>query len=150
MIKNGDVFAIETNNGKAYFQFVKKIPPMGSLIRVLPGTYNEEPDLNVLVEEKTNFWIFFPVSAAQKKGVIQKAKGCTIPAHSKDTPTFRAGVVDPSTGRVDIWWFWNGEKEWKVGGITEEQRMLPIRGSWNDTLLVQRIEEGWLPEKDKR
>ncbi|WP_168232032.1 hypothetical protein [Pseudomonas veronii] len=150
MIKIGDVFAIATNSGKAYFQFVKKIPPMGSLIRVLPGTYNDEPDLDVLVEEKTNFWIFFPVSAALKQGIIQKAKGCTIPAHSKEIPTFRAGVVDPSTGRVDSWWFWNGDKEWKVGEITEEQRKFPIRGAWNDTLLVQRIEEGWLPEKDRR
>ncbi|SDO24230.1 hypothetical protein VRC24_00685 [Pseudomonas poae] len=149
-MKVGDVFAIETTNGKAYFQFVKKIPPMGSLIRVLPGTYKTEPNVNALVEEKTNFWIFFPVSAALKQGLIQKAKSCNVPGHSKETPTFRAGVVDPSTGRVDTWWFWNGDKEWKVGEITEEQRKLPIRGSWNDTLLVQRIEEGWLPEKDRR
>lgn len=149
-MKVGDVFAIETTNGKAYFQFVKKIPPMGSLIRVLPGTYKTEPNVNALVEEKTNFWIFFPVSAALKQGIIQKAKSCNVPGHSKETPTFRAGVVDPSTGRVDTWWFWNGDKEWKVGEITEEQRKLPIRGSWNDTLLVQRIEEGWLPEKDMR
>lgn len=150
MIKIGDVFVIATTSGKAYFQFVKKIPPMGSLIRVLPGTYHDEPDLDVLVEEKTNFWIFFPASAALKQGIIQKANSCTVPTHSKETPTFRAGVVDPSTGRVDAWWFWNGEKEWKVGEITEEQRKFPIRGTWNDTLLVQRIEEGWLPEKDRR
>ncbi|MFJ2363880.1 hypothetical protein ACIPIN_09290 [Pseudomonas sp. NPDC087697] len=150
MIKIGDVFAIATTSGKAYFQFVKKIPPMGSLIRVLPGTYNEVPDLDVLVGEKTNFWVFFPVSAALKQGIIHKAKGCAIPEHSQETPTFRAGVVNPSTGRVDAWWFWNGEREWKVGEITQEQREYPIRGTWNDTLLVQRIEEGWLPEKDKR
>ncbi|MHC8393470.1 hypothetical protein ACYZT8_07365 [Pseudomonas sp. LB3P93] len=150
MIKIGDVFAIETTSGKAYFQFVKKIPPMGSLIRVLPGTYNELPDLDALVEEKTNFWIFFPVSAALKQGIIHKTKVCVIPEHSQKTPIFRTGVVDPSTGRVDAWWFWNGEREWKVGEITQEQRAYPIRGTWNDTLLVQRIEEGWLPEKDKR
>ncbi|MFB3304750.1 hypothetical protein [Pseudomonas sp. AMR01] len=150
MIRVGDVFVIATTNGKAYLQFVKKIPPMGSLIRVLPGTYNELPDLDALVGEKTNFWIFFPVSAALKQGIIQKAKGGAIPEHSQKTPTFRAGVVDPSTGRVDTWWFWNGEREWKVGEITPEQRSYPIRGTWNDTLLVQRIEEGWLPEKDKR
>jgi hypothetical protein len=60
MIRIGDVFAIATTSGKAYFQFVKKIPPMGSLIRVLLGTYNDEPDLDILVEKKTNFWVFFP------------------------------------------------------------------------------------------
>lgn len=150
IIRKGDVFAIWADSGKACFQFVAKISPMGSLIRVLPGTYDSEPDLDVLVEERTNFWIFFPVSAALKNGTITKAKGCPIPVHSKDTPTFRTGVVDPATRRVGTWWFWDGESEWKVGEITEEQRRFPIRGTWNDTLLVQRIEEGWLPEKDKR
>jgi hypothetical protein len=150
MISIGDVFEIATTKGKAYFQFVKKVPPMGSLIRVLPGTYADLPDLDVLVAEQTNFWIFFPVSAALKQGIVNSVKKCAIPEHSQKIPTFRAGIVDPSTGCVNTWWFWDGEKEWKVGEITAEQRKYPIRGTWNDTLLVQRIEDGWLPEKDKR
>jgi hypothetical protein len=151
MVRIGDVFGIKTANGEAYFQFVKKVAPMGSLIRVLPGTYsNGRPDWDELVGLDTNFWIFFPVSAALKQGVVQKITNCAIPEHSRNTPVFRAGVVDPTTSKVETWWFWDGDKEWKVGAITEEQRKLPIRGSWNDTLLVKRIEDGWLPEKDKR
>ena len=151
MIKSGDVFAIRTANGDAYFQFVNKIAPMGSLIRVLPGTYSDQPsDWDKLVSHKTNFLIFFPLAVAQKKGIAKKVAHCVIPKHARQPPLFRTGVVDPSTGRVDTWWLWDGEKEWKVGAVTEEQRRLPIRGSWNDTLLVKRIEEGWLPEKDPR
>ncbi|WP_233212723.1 hypothetical protein [Collimonas sp. PA-H2] len=67
---------------------------------------------------------------------MQKITNCAIPEHSRNTPVFRAGVVDPATNKVETWWFWDGDKEWKVGAITEEQRKLPIRGSWNDTLLV--------------
>jgi hypothetical protein len=151
IVKAGDVFGIKTANGDAYFQFVKKVVPMGSLIRVFPRIYAEErPDWEKLVAHDTNFWIFFPVGAALKQGIVQKMANCAIPEHSRNTPVFRAGVVDPATSKVETWWFWDGEKEWKVGSITEEQRKLPIRDSWNDTFLVKRIEEGWLPEKDKR
>jgi hypothetical protein len=59
MIKSRDVFAIATTSGKAYSQFVKKIRPTGSLIRVFPGAYNKLLGLYALVREKTNFWIFF-------------------------------------------------------------------------------------------
>jgi hypothetical protein len=151
MIKAGDVFGIKTANGEAYFQYVKKVAPMGSLIRVLPGTYPESaPDWDSLIERESNFWIFFPVGAALRQGIVRKVGHCAIPQHAQETPVFRAGVVDPSTGKVETWWLWDGEREWSVGTITEEQRKLPIRGSWNDTLLVKRIEEGWLPERDKR
>jgi hypothetical protein len=151
MVKAGDVFAIKTANGNAYFQFVKKVAPMGSLIRVLPGIYpDRSPEWSELVAHETNFWIFFPVAAALKQGIVQKVAHCMIPDFARKTPIFRAGVVDPSTGKVETWWLWDGEREWKVGSITEEQRRLPIRGSLNDTMLVKRIEEGWLPEKDPR
>ncbi|SKD04880.1 hypothetical protein SAMN05445504_9329 [Burkholderia sp. CF099] len=151
MIKAGDVFAIKTSKGEAYFQYIGKLPPMGSLIRILPGTFASEPsDWDALMGCNTNFWIFFPVAAALKRGIVRKVTRCAIPDHSTTPPTFRAGVVDPSTGRVETWWFWDGKKEWQVGQISQEQRKLPIRGAWNDTLLIQRIEEGWLPEKDSR
>lgn len=151
MLKAGDVFAIRTANGDAYFQFARKMPPMGALIRVLPGTYSDQPlEWDALISQRTNFWIFFPVAAAAKQGIVKKIANFPIPAHAQEPLLFRAGVVDPSTGKVEDWWLWDGEKEWRVGAITEEQRKLPIRGSWNDTLLVKRIEEGWLPEKDAR
>lgn len=150
-LKAGSVFGISTSRGEAYFQFVKKVAPMGTLIRVLPGTYPDGlPNLELLVERETNFWVFFPITAALRQGVIRLVAHCKIPGHAQKTPLFRAGVVDPAIGRVKTWWLWDGEKEWKVGSISEEQRKLPIRGAWNDTLLVERIESGWLPEKDER
>ncbi|AJC21059.1 hypothetical protein [Pandoraea pulmonicola] len=124
---------------------------MGMLIRVLPGTFQELPDnLDELVKIRTNFWIFFPVSMAEKRGIIRKVKNCMIPEHSVTPPNFRTGIVDPATKKVASWWLWDGNREWEVGALTDEIRKLPIRGAWNDTLLVERIEEGWLPENDKR
>jgi hypothetical protein len=57
-------------------------------------------------------------------------------------------VIDPSTGKVKVWWLWDGEREWQVGELTEEQRGLSFREVWNDTLLIERIESGWTPETD--
>ncbi|MFK3799582.1 MULTISPECIES: hypothetical protein [unclassified Pseudomonas] len=150
MLKRGDVFSIEVKAGKAYFQYVEKLPSFGPLIRVLPGVFSASPDFDVLVPSPSNFWVFFPISAALKNRVIDKIGNYPLPDHSKTKPVFRTGMVDPRTGRVEKWWFWDGEKSWEVGQISDDERKLPIRGVWNDTLLIQRINEGWLPEKDQR
>ncbi|NTI39781.1 hypothetical protein G6L94_00695 [Agrobacterium rhizogenes] len=151
MIKPGDVFEISTGKGEAYFQCVSKNKEMGWAIRILPGTYPVGyAGLDALIEKAINFWIFFPVAAALKAKIIRKIGSYDVPSHSKQMPLFRAGVVDPQTRKVENWWLWDGEKSWMVGEITAEQRKLPIKGIWNDTLLIQRIEEGWLPEKDLR
>ncbi len=81
---------------------------------------------------------------------MKKVDTYEVPEHSRKFPLFRVGVIHPETGKVETWWLWDGEKEWPIGSITEDERKLPIRASWNDTMLVQRIEEGWLPKNDPR
>lgn len=71
-MRTGDVFSIDTPTGTAYFQFVKKLALMGSVIRVLPGTYGNTPDLDALVEQPTNFWIFFLFLPRLNKGLSKK------------------------------------------------------------------------------
>ena len=151
MVKSGDIFSIEVASGRGYFQFVCKNELMGSLIRVFPGVRIAPPaDFAAFVEQETNFWTFFPVAKSLKQGLIRKEANCSIPVHAQAMPLFRAGVVDPATKRVETWWLWDGEKTWQIGALGEEQRRLPIRGNWNDTLLKERIEQGWLPERDSR
>lgn len=152
MIKVGDVFSIQTAKGKAYFQYTAKNKLMGPLIRVLPGIYMVEltrQELDILTERHTNFWVFFHISAAVKIGSVTKVGNFTVPEHSRSFPLFRSGPPDKN-GHVPNWWLWDGEKSWMIGELTSDQRKLPIRGAWNDTLLISRIEQGWLPEKDTR
>lgn len=151
-MKIGDVFSIQTVKGKAYFQFTAKNKLMGQLILVLPGIYSSElvgEELQRLLKIDTNFYIFFHIASALKAGVIEKVGNYEIPEHSRSFPIFRSGVPDAS-GHVANWGLWDGEKSWFIGSLTPEQRKLPIRGAWNDTLLISRIEQGWLPEKDTR
>ncbi|MBO9123004.1 MULTISPECIES: hypothetical protein [unclassified Rhizobium] len=148
MPQPGDVFEINTARGEAYVQFMQKNKLMGSAIRVLPGTYvGGNSDIESLVRTDAGYWIFFPLSAALKAKVVRRVGAFEIPSHSKKLPLFRSGVVDPATGRIENWWLWDGENSRMVGAITDEQRRLPIKSIWNDTLLVERIEQGWSPEK---
>jgi hypothetical protein len=136
-LKVGDVVEIKTGKGLAYAQYAHKHKQYGALLRVFGNFYSTRPDnFAELVKSKPAFMCFFPLSAAADQGIVSTF------------PTFRAGVVDPVTRKVSVWWLWDGEKEWRVDELTVEQRRLSIRGVWNDTLLIERIESGWTPERD--
>ena len=145
----GDIVEIATPDGKAYAQLVNGHRQYGSLLRVLRGVHDERPsDLNRLVAGETQFVVFFPLLAAVKAGILHVIGNEQVPEAFKAFPVFRTGVADPRTGNVTTWWLWDGEREWKVGTLSEEQKRLPIRGVWNDTLLAERIVSGWTPETD--
>ena len=43
---------------------------------------------------------------------------------------------------------WDGEREWFQKELSEEERRYPLIEVWNDTLLKERIVEGWRPEQE--
>jgi hypothetical protein len=96
------------------------------------------------------FLTFFPLQAAVNKDIVAVVGNCPIPTEAAEFPIFRAGVADPKTGKVNVWWLWDGEREWRVGTLTPEQRRLSFRAVWNDTMLIDRIVAGWRPETDPR
>jgi hypothetical protein len=147
----GDLVEIQTPAGKAYAQLINSHKQFGSLLRVLRGLHDERPlDLKGLAMGSTQFIVFFPLRAAINAGVVAVVGNERVPSEYVAFPLFRAGVADPKSGKVATWWLWDGEKEWKVGELDEQQKRLPIRGVWNDTLLVDRIISGWTAETDPR
>lgn len=145
----GDVLELSTHVGLAYLQITHRHPKYGFLIRVLQGTHTEPiSDVEKLAAGDESFVTFFPAGAALKRGIVRRVGRAAIPEHALAFPLFRSGVVDSRTGRVNVWWLWDGEREWRVDELTPEQRRLPLRGIWNDTLLIARIESGWTPETD--
>jgi hypothetical protein len=148
-LKIGDIVQIPTSKGFAYAQYTHKSPQYGFLIRILPNFYNA-PIHNFLqiTNEIECFVAFFPLSAAINQRIVTIVGNAPVPVSAKKFPIFRTGIIDPSTGKVTTWWLWDGEQEWPVGELTIDQRKLPIRGIWNDALLIERIEAGWTPEID--
>jgi len=144
-----DIIEIPTSKGLAYAQYTHQHPTHGGLIRVFDLLFETRPgSLSELVNQPVRFSTFFPVLAAVKKDIFKVVGNEKIAFQNQPFPIFRNGIQDPKTKKVAAWWFWNGEKEWKVGEISQEQRKMPIVGIWNDTMLVQRIEAGWTPSND--
>ena len=147
--KIGDIIEIPTAKGLAYAQFTHQHSQFGGLIRVFDTLYEERPDdFSSLVKGDVRFSTFFPLHAAVRRGIYSVVGHEEVASSNKPFPIFRNGVADLKTKKVAVWWFWDGEKEWRVGEITPGQRKMPLLGVWNDTMLVCRIEEGWRPETD--
>lgn len=148
-LETGDVIEIRTRLGFSYAQYTHDIRQYGALIRVFEHTYPERPgDIGQVVGDKVRFSVFFPLKAAVGAGIFSVVGNIPVREELQAFPVFRAGVVDPATGKVATWWLWDGKAEQKLGKLTEDQKKLPIRGVWNDTLLIERIESGWTPERD--
>lgn len=147
--KIGDILEIPIANGLAYAQYTHQHPTHGGLIRVFDTIFDSRPnDLSELVKGPVRFSTFLPVRAAVSRGIFKVIGHHEVAPFNQRFPIFRNGIEDPKTKKVSVWWFWDGEKEWKVGEIRPEERKMPIVGVWNATMLVKRIEEGWRPEND--
>jgi hypothetical protein len=147
-IKFGDIFEIATPKGLAYGQYLLRHKEYGALVRMFSGFHERRPDELGETIGDVQFTIFFPLQAAVNKDIVTIVGNAPIPPEASTMPIFRSGSVHPATGKVEVWWFWDGEKEWRVGTITPEQRKMPIRGVCNDTYLIDRLVEGWRPEND--
>ena len=148
-VKIGDILEIPTAKGFAYAQYTHQHSQMGGLIRVFDPLFESRPsDLSKLVDESVRFSTFLPVRAAVKQGIFKIADHQEVSAQNQLFPLFRGGNADLKTKKVAVWWLWDGQKAWKVGSLTPEQRQLPIREVLNDTMLVKLIEDGWTPAND--
>lgn len=144
----GDLVEISTPRGLAYAQYINSHKKYGALLRVFSGLHDRRLEHVKFATGEVQFVCFFPLQAAVNREIVTVVGNELVPDEASAFPTFRAGVIDPATGKVAVWWFWDGEKEWRVGTLTPEQRSMPIRGVWNDTMLIERIVSGWRPETD--
>jgi hypothetical protein len=134
-----------------YAHYTHRHGQYGALLRVLSGKYTARPEeFDDIVTAKPMFMQFFPLGSAITRGIFSIVGNVAVPIEAQPFPVFRSGITDDVTGKVSVWWLWDGHREWKVGELTEEQRRLSIRGVCNDTLLILRIEAGWTPENDSQ
>ena len=104
--------------------------------------------LEKIISHNIRFSAFFPLNATINKNIFSVIGNAEVKDTLKPFPTFRAGVINPAHGKVETWWLWDGESEKRIGRLNKKQRSLPIRGVWNDTLLIERLEQGWTPKTD--
>lgn len=151
-VRIGDIVEIQTSKGLAYALYSHKHdkpPKYGALLRVFDQLFQERPkDIQGLAKLPIRFSAFFPLQAAVKQDIVKVIGNITVPENLKPFPLFRSGIPDKTTKKIATWWLWNGEKSWRIGELTPEQRKLPLRGILNDTMLIHQIETGWRPEEN--
>ena len=144
--KIGDVVEISTPQGLAYAHYTHKHdepPCYGALLRVLPGLHSERPaDFSSLVAHEPIFSVFFPLGAACNRRIVTVVAAEHVSASSRAFPTFRSAFSNSGP-----WVLWDGQKEWRVHSLTSQQfKDFPPLGVINDTLLIDRILQGWRHE----
>ncbi len=146
-IEIGDVFEIETANGKAYIQLVEKSENQNELelIRVYYKIYLKSSCFSITkITEKSDdyFFLSFHIKAALKLKVLKFVCNTSIKRSFKTPVLFRTknpfgngwNIIDKKK-----------DKYIKSGviNLNEEQKKLSPWGTWNDTLLIENLEKGW-------
>jgi hypothetical protein len=149
-IKYGDVFKIITTKGFGYFQCVKETSAKDcEVIRILPGVYKEDEivDIGELVEKKELYFIQFPLKYAVKKKCVKCVANCKVPEsvivpkYYRDKHIVRGEfiswhIIDSETFQIH-----------SVEKLSDDEKRLSPAEIWNDTLLAERIAEGWTLDK---
>lgn len=149
-IRIGDLIEIPTNRGFAYGQYTHHTEKYGPLLRVFPGFHASPPQDYCKIATQTEiFVLFFPLQAAVNRNIVRVIGNCEVSTPSKEFPTFRSGLYDMKTGKVQNWWLWDGTRSWRVSELTSEQYKFPVEGIWNDTILIERLESGWRPSNEE-
>lgn len=142
-VKLGNVFELKTSKGYAYLHFVYKDNQLGQLVRVLSGLYNQRPSSFCdLVLQNHQFVVFFPVSAAKKKELIEFVDDCPMDNFKKP----KEMRTEHHIGGEFLGWDIVNTDTWKrkfTKKLSSRQRKLSPWGIWNDTLLIERLEKGW-------
>ena len=142
-IKIGDVFEVNTSKGKAYIHYVCNDKEIGELIRVLPGLFTEDLiNLEELVSLKERYCVYFPLSFGYKKGLIKRVDNFSIEKYEK--PQFMRS--EHNIRGEFLGWHIVSTDSWErklVKELTEEQKKYSPWGVWNDTLLIERLENDW-------
>lgn len=142
-IKIGDIFEINTPKGKAYLHYVYKDKTIGDLIRVLPGLFLERPtNFEMLVGLKECYMIYFPLTFAYKQKIVDLVGNVSINNFTKPKFMRTEHIIN---GQF-LGWHIIDTDTWQrqlVTVLTSEQKKLSPWGIWNDTLLIERLEQGW-------
>jgi hypothetical protein len=149
-LRPGDVIEIPTTIGFAYALYTHKNALMGTLLRVLPGVYEERPqEFDSLITAPDRFLVFYPLVRGIKLGLVSVATHADVPPQKKSFPVFRTGV--PVDGQIEDWWLWDGDDDLYVGAWRDDLEQYPMRhGIVSDPLLKAWVVSGAPTEHDVR
>jgi len=148
-VRIGDIFQILTSEGVCYGQVTHTHPKWKFVIAVFREFFSVQPeDFSTVIEKQPQFITTFLIQDAVRQGLFTLVANIPVPDHLRQFPTFRS--TNQLKGDDTMWFFWSGDKQWKVNRpLTEEEKKYPKGPSFPSApLLIERIERNYRSEKD--
>ncbi|MBO0131598.1 MULTISPECIES: Imm26 family immunity protein [Agrobacterium] len=148
-VKIGDVFQILTSEGICYGQVTHTHPKWKFVVAVFRQFFAKEPeDFSSLVCQDPQFITTFLIQDAVRQGLFTLVANVPVSEKLENFPIFRG--TNNLKGDDTLWFFWDGEKEWRVKRpLTNEEKKYPEGPSLPSApLLIEMIEKNYRVEKD--
>lgn len=137
----GDVVEMEGQKGRYFAHYVLRRPGWGPLMWFFGKSWPHAPeDLRLAVAGTPTLIAFFPLARSVNLGLVKMIGRVPVTSERQSLPLFRDGTPDPTTGRVENWWLWDGEREWLAGNLSPEQEHLPLRQIVNAAYFLEYVE----------
>jgi hypothetical protein len=148
-VRVGDVFQILTSEGVCYGLVTHKHEEWRWVVAIFREFFSKAPkDFAAVVAKEPQFITTFLINHAVQQGLFAVVANVEVPEHLSQFPTFRG--TNNLKGEDTMWFFWSGEKQWKVQRpLTEEEKKYPRGPSLPSApLLVEMIEKDYRVERD--
>ena len=148
-VQIGDVFQILTSEGVCYGQAINKNTKWGFVVAIFREFYGKHPsDFTEIVNREPQFITMFLLQYAVRQRLFALVDNVPVAKALAEFPTFRS--TNNLNGDETMWFFWKGDKQWKVHRpLTEEEKKFPKGPSLPSApLLIKRIQEDYRVERD--
>jgi hypothetical protein len=141
-LNEGDIFRIKTNKGYAFLQYFETSETI-EYVRVLAPIKEDDIISQEEINQKERWIIGFPLKAAARKKIIERIDNFKIPKNF--SPPQFARTIHNIRGE-HLGWFIVDRYSWQRNlkpKLDEADLGLSPWGIWNDTLLIEKLEENW-------
>jgi hypothetical protein len=148
-VRVGDVFQILTSEGVCYGLVTHSHPKWKFVVAIFRQFFSEKPDdFQRLVSLQPQFITTFLIQDAVDEGLFSLVSEVVVPEALVEFPTFRS--TNNLKGDDTMWFFWKGEKQWKVHRpLSESEKKYPRGPSLPSApLMIELIEKNYRVERD--
>ena len=139
----GDIFQILTSEGICYGQILHKHPKWKYVVGVFYDFPHTTPtDFTDYVSRVPDYITPFLINIAVSRGYFAVIGNVPVASCNAQFPIFKSSN-NADKGDAAIWFFWDGEREWRRSGLlSETEKRYPNGPSLPSApLLIQRIQE---------
>lgn len=149
-IEPGDVFELAVGNQFVALHSIGKHSNHGWAVRVTkPRDEGLLEAAGVTDAEELYIVLIGDLAAEEVEGHVRYVGRAALPERYRaGFPVFRASASYEPSGRhaPDSWWLDDGQREWRVGNLSEHEQHYPLRRLTPARALRDLIERGWDPE----